>query len=272
MIGNQITHAPPAGYPDYCDPTLGDLAKDQTILVAVQPDADGDTTPDAVDNCPGVPNPDQLNTDKNYPKAGDGPRGDACEDDDDNDGWEDNEPAGAGGAGAGDAIKADPKNWNSTPEVCDGVNNDGNEGNNEGFPDVLPGGGNGQPDCYDNAVDSDGDTIMNNLDTNDDDKVGAAEPFTDDKENYIGTNKAVRCSVNGQPADNDPLDNNKDGKASVADIMTFFAFGEYGTYNNLDQDAYRRRLDLNADKKISVADIMEYFAFYQYGKNCPYGL
>jgi hypothetical protein len=79
------------------------------------------------------------------------------------------------------------------------------------------------------------------------------------------------CPTQGD-ADNDPLDNNKDGKASVADIMTYFAFGEYGTKVADDAQAYKRRLDLNMDKQISVADIMEYFAFSQYGKACPYGL
>lgn len=46
------------------------------------PDADGDGIPDSIDNCPSVPNPDQLDFD------GDGD-GDLCDPDDDNDGMDD---------------------------------------------------------------------------------------------------------------------------------------------------------------------------------------
>lgn len=46
-------------------------------------DIDDDGVGNDVDNCPSVPNPEQINTDS----ADDG--GDACDDDDDNDGWAD---------------------------------------------------------------------------------------------------------------------------------------------------------------------------------------
>lgn len=52
-------------------------------LTVVSADTDGDAVDDADDNCPSVPNNDQLNTDG----ANDG--GDACDEDDDNDGWAD---------------------------------------------------------------------------------------------------------------------------------------------------------------------------------------
>ena len=84
----------------------------------------------------------------------------------------------------------------------------------------------------------------------------------------MGTNKDVMCAASG--ADNDPLDNNADGRATILDIMSYFAFGEYGSKVANDDTAYKRRLDLNADKQITILDIMEYFAFGQYSNECPY--
>jgi hypothetical protein len=56
-------------------------APDATISI-IPLDSDGDGVPDSIDNCPSVQNPDQLDTD------GDG-IGNACDDDDDNDGMSD---------------------------------------------------------------------------------------------------------------------------------------------------------------------------------------
>lgn len=70
--------------------------KDSTgsyTLIYAGPDRDGDQVPDNEDNCPEVSNPDQKNTDKaneglpGYPAGDD--RGDACDNDDDNDGLTD---------------------------------------------------------------------------------------------------------------------------------------------------------------------------------------
>lgn len=61
--------------------TLTSTGTDVTTIDGDSPsgDSDGDTVPDVDDNCPTVPNPDQLDTDGNG-------AGDACDDDTDHDG------------------------------------------------------------------------------------------------------------------------------------------------------------------------------------------
>jgi hypothetical protein len=81
------------------------------------PDTDGDTVPDAEDNCPNDPNPGQENYD------GD-PQGDVCDDDDDNDGLTDLEE----------------ENYNSVPGYQEGEDPDPKNANTDG-------------DAYDDGVD-----------------------------------------------------------------------------------------------------------------------
>lgn len=105
------------------------------------PDADGDDVPDDTDNCPADPNPDQINTDG----ADDG--GDACDDDDDNDGWADlndncplianPNPQDGDGDGVGNAC-----------DNCRIVSNPGQEDADEnGCGDPCEGSGCGGPFC-----------------------------------------------------------------------------------------------------------------------------
>ncbi|MGQ0735977.1 MAG: hypothetical protein ACT4QD_20275, partial [Acidobacteriota bacterium] len=106
---------------------------------------------------------------------GDGRRNDV-DDDDDGDGHSDLEEAAAG---------SDPLNPNSTPEVCDGADNDGDGEIDEGLPDTD---NDGESDCADadddndgvldaadafpldptESVDTDGDGVGNNADEDDD--------------------------------------------------------------------------------------------------------
>ena len=62
------------------------VASDALTIASAVPDGDGDGVPDAEDNCPSVYNPTQTDTD------GDG-LGDACDSDDDDDGWDDTDEA-----------------------------------------------------------------------------------------------------------------------------------------------------------------------------------
>lgn len=100
-------------------------------------DGDGDGVNDDVDNCPTTVNPDQTNTD------GDG-QGDACDTDDDNDGFSDTIETTEG---------SDPLDDDSTPEVCDGQDNDLNDGVDEGYTNTDA---DQQADCVDADDDNDG--------------------------------------------------------------------------------------------------------------------
>jgi hypothetical protein len=153
-------------------------------------DADGDGVLDAVDNCPAVPNADQLNSDRNFidlpaSKAFDDTSrpmsdglGDACDPDDDNDGFPDATEGQIGPAGAqhalcplasantdplvadtdGDgtldfaecALGTDPASAASKPATIVGPDAD-----NDGLPDSL--------DPNDALTDSDGDGVLDGV-------------------------------------------------------------------------------------------------------------
>ncbi len=134
-----------------CDPTMEItlLQTCQQTLFDIIIDTDQDGIPDSTDNCLITANTNQTNTD------GDS-SGDICDDDDDGDGFLDAVEIAEG---------ADPLNAASTPESCDGIDNDLNEGVDEGF------------------TDTDGDTMANCVDPDDD-----GDTFSDDIELAAGSN------------------------------------------------------------------------------------
>jgi hypothetical protein len=95
---------------EVCDPGCEevhlDLAASDGHITVVSPDKDGDGVLNIDDNCPDVANADQTNTDGAGP--GGDRLGDACDDDDDNDGIQDAaEAAGCNGSGSLDPLRAD---------------------------------------------------------------------------------------------------------------------------------------------------------------------
>jgi hypothetical protein len=197
---------------DACDPdddndTTADTSDNCPLLANPgQEDGDSDNVGDACDNCPSVSNPTQANHDSDT-------HGDACDPDDDNDGFADTTEAHYG---------SDPLNASKTPELCDGLDNDGDTTIDEGY-DISP--ANGVPDCTDPAADTDGDTrpesgaeCTNNVDNDGDTKindgcpaVGAAETGTQcDNATDDDTDGSVNdgCPTAGYTNPTDPNDDN----------------------------------------------------------------
>jgi hypothetical protein len=195
---------------------------------ACDPDDDGDTVPDTTDNCPRVANPDQTDTD--FDRIGD-----TCDSDNDNDGYWDNDEINK---------ESDPFDPSSTPEVCDGLDNDGDTLIDEGY-DRDP--ANGIADCLEDT-DTDGDTVPNPVDDDDD-----GDGFSDAAEQRMGTDHLAACPTT-YGTDAWPWDINRDTHANILDVGLFRSVLSRETGKRL----YNARFDLKADGKVNILDVSMY--------------
>jgi hypothetical protein len=140
-------------------------------------DGDGDSVADANDNCPTTANADQANTD------GDS-QGNACDSDDDNDGFSDADEVAAG---------SNPLNAASTPEICDGLDNDLDSSVDEGFTDTDS---DGSANCVDtNSFAPVVSTPANDANGNEGETLSTSGAFSDQDE--AGTLTITKVSGDG---------------------------------------------------------------------------
>jgi hypothetical protein len=265
-----------------------------------QVNADGDAFGDACDNCPTTNSPDQANHDADPdgdacdgdddgdgfrdtmesahgsdpldPQCANAVNDDAPDDTKVNDGCAKKAGASETGAQCDNALDDDADTWvndgcplvgtrgeSSLIEVCDGVDNDADTQVDDGYPDTNPGG---PKDCMDSLVDTDGDTLVNTADTNDDDDGNWEDPdfndgFTDAKEAWIGTDSLDACPDNSSD-DALPPDINNDGRVQGFDALFIrLAIGAiYGGTNYELDHLYNRRLDLDGNGIIQGMDTL----------------
>jgi hypothetical protein len=217
-------------------------------------DADFDGKAGAADNCPTAWNPEQTNTDGHH-------KGDACDAEDDDDGWTDAQEWDC---------QSDPVKNTSKCEVCNGADDDGDGKTDEGFTDTTVGG---PKDCVDPAIDSDGDGTFNDTDTDTDDAITGAH-FLNTLEDYMGTKRWVKC---GQG--NDPYDTASPYGAAI-NTLDLFAFVNAGALGGAIADdnangKYLNRYDLNqagaAKGVINTLDLFVYVNKQVIGKTCGVG-
>ena len=150
---------------DICPDTISGESVDSDGCSECQKDTDGDGIVNCIDNCISISNPNQLDTDSDE-------IGDACDADDDNDGYNDNI----------DIFPLDSLEWSDNDSDIIGDNADTDD-DNDGFDDALEIQCNTDPlDPLSVPIDTDGDGEIDCLDLDDDN-----DGLTDAEELLIGT-------------------------------------------------------------------------------------
>lgn len=204
------------------------------------PDMDGDGFDNDVDNCPTVYNPGQSDID------GDG-LGDVCDNwDADGDGYRNTTET----THASDTLDAA-----STPEVCDGADNDGDTLIDEGpgdsptpFADIDA---DTVPDCVDGDVDTDGDTVVNTTDDDDDD-----DGTLDADENTIATDSLVSCD-DGSGLPDWPQDFDGNRAINILDVVQLTPPVFNSTMAPGGKEPFERRKDIAPDEVINILDVVK---------------
>ena len=171
--------------------------EDGHLVTGTPIDTDGDGVPDSSDNCPGVSNTDQTDTD------GDAV-GDACDADDDGDGVADASDNCPLTANANQANN----DGDAQGDVCDP--DDDNDGVADGA-DNCPRAANA------NQADSDGDGIGDACDAPQPPQRCDAD--TDGDIDYLDLDRILRAIGRNASGPNDPRDFNGDGKIRLNDLL-----------------------------------------------------